>query len=276
MGNIIEENALQIRDIIQRVLQAKPLSNDNVPKRLQVQLQPQINYIHALRTFNEVDRNSALAIHFEVGRFRHEQAAILDLFSHICYTSCYSRLRTQEQLGYIVFSTSTSQNGVMSFRIIVQSDTKDPAFLDSRVEAWLESFKEELDKLNDEEYMHYRTSLVGKILEKDKSLKEEYNRWYTEIQYPRFYIFDRAQRAAAEVGKVEKIDIINFFEHFISLKGKERRKLSVLVYSKDQTMPETLSNDHTIYITNPEEFKKKQSFYGIFNDILDQQNNAKI
>jgi len=139
----------------------------------------------------------------------------------------------------------------MSFRIIVQSDTKDPAFVDSRVEAWVESLKEELAQLNDEEFVHYRNSLVAKILEKDKSLKEEHNRWYNEIQYPRLYEFDRAQLEAIEVGKVEKRDIISFYDNYISLQGKERRKFSVMVYSKDHIIPQTFANDHTIYITIP-------------------------
>jgi len=276
IGNVIEEDAIQTREVLQRVLNAKPLSPENVPKRLQLQLQPQKTYIHALRSFNEVDRNSAFAVHFEVGRYNHEQVGVLDLFAHICYTSCYSQLRTKEQLGYIVHSSSTAQNGVMSFRIIVQSDTKDPAFLDERAEAWIDSLKVELNELKEEEFVHYRNSLVAKILEKDKSLKEEYNRWYGEIQYPRLYQFDRAQKEATEVGKVQKRDIIRFYEDYISLHGKERRKFSVLVYSKDHNMPETFSKDNTIYITNPEEFRKTQSYYVSFNDILDLQYIAKM
>jgi len=231
---------------------------------------PKITYVHALRSYNDVDKNSALAVHYEVGRYDDTQVAILDLFSQITYSSCFSQLRTKEQLGYIVHSTSSSQNGTMSFRIIVQSDTKDPIHLDSRVESWIGSLKKELSDLKEEDFISFRTGLVAKILEKDKSLKEEYNRWYNEVQYPRPYSFNRAEITANEVEKLQRSDIINFYNTYIAEDGPERRKFLTQVFAKDHPLLEPFSTDQVINIGDPAEWKSTcKSFYKGFNEIME-------
>jgi len=267
-GNASKEDAFQTRAVIEKIFNAKPLAKENVPKRLKVQLQPK-TYIHALRSFNEVDHNSAIVVNFETGRYTNAEYSILDLFAHICYSSCFSQLRTKEQLGYIVHSSSTADNGVMSFRVIIQSDTKDPGYLDTRIEEWIESFKKDIEALTEDEFIKFRTSLIGKILEKDKSLKEEYHRWYNEIQYPRPFQFDRAPSLAKEVEKLQKSDLISFYDNHIAKTGLKRRKISALVYSKDHLIPEGTNTEDTIHISKPEEFRKTQSTYDVFHEILD-------
>ena len=61
----------------------------------------------------------------------------LDLLCQIISEPCFNILRTQEQLGYIVFSGKRRGNGVQGLRIIIQSE-RHPEFLDGRVEAFLE------------------------------------------------------------------------------------------------------------------------------------------
>jgi len=125
-----------------------------------------------------------------------------------------------------------------------------------------------LEDLKEADFVSFRTSLIGKILEKDKSLKEEYNRWYNEVQYPRTFFFDRAQSLAKEVEKLQKVDIVNFYNNFISACGKERRKFSVQVFAKDHTIPDPTPSDKIIYVTDPESWRKTQSHYPGFNTII--------
>lgn len=62
----------------------------------------------------------------------------IDLVSQILSEPCYNILRTQEQLGYIVFSGVRKANGAKGLRILVQS-TKHPEFVETRIEKFLTS-----------------------------------------------------------------------------------------------------------------------------------------
>jgi len=67
---------------------------------------------------------------------------------------------------------------------------------------------------------------------------------------------------------LQKSDLVIFYDSHIAKTGPKRRKLSALVYSKDHLIPEGTCNEHTIHISKPEEFRKTQSFYEVFHEIL--------
>jgi insulysin len=61
----------------------------------------------------------------------------LDLVAQILSEPCYNILRTQDQLGYIVFSGTRKANGAKGMRFIVQS-AKPLDYVDERIERFLE------------------------------------------------------------------------------------------------------------------------------------------
>lgn len=94
---------------------------------------------------------------------------------------CYDTLRTNEQLGYVVWSGYRSVNGVHGLRVLVQSSVKDPNYLDERIETFLLAFKTKLDAMSEEEFSKFRNSRVIKTLEKVHSLTELHNRYNGRI-----------------------------------------------------------------------------------------------
>jgi len=107
--------------------------------------------------------------------------ARLGLFECIAKQRAFNQLRTIEALGYIVQTGLISMKNIFAFRVIVQSSDQPAYYLNSRVEAWLKSFREELVRLPEDEFETYRTSLIAKREEKPKTLNEESQRWWTEI-----------------------------------------------------------------------------------------------
>jgi insulysin len=74
---------------------------------------------------------------------------------------------------------------------IIQSDVKCPFFLRERVAAFLESLKEKLEMLTDEEYAKYVESIRSSWLQRSLNLAEETNKVWPEI-YTRKFLFDRS------------------------------------------------------------------------------------
>lgn len=76
---------------------------------------------------------------FSTGGVQEDNSNVfIDLVSQILSEPCYNVLRTQEQLGYIVFSGVRKANGAKGLRILVQS-TKHPEYVEARIDKFLAS-----------------------------------------------------------------------------------------------------------------------------------------
>lgn len=87
---------------------------------------------------NHLHKNSCAHSYYQVGIRSTESNTILELFSQIISEPCHTILRTQEQLGYIVFSGVRKASGVNGLRVIVQSDYH-PQYIEQRIDHFMES-----------------------------------------------------------------------------------------------------------------------------------------
>ena len=174
---------------------------------------------------------------------------LLELFSQIINESCYNQLRTQEQLGYIVFSGVRRSNGAQGFRVIVQSE-RHPEYLDSRIEAFLSSLENSLGELPDEEFKTHVEALATKRLERPKKLSVRNGRYWSEI-LSQHYNFDRDVVEVEVLRGLTKEDVLTFYKTHIA-DSTTRRKLSCQVISTceggaghpdTKTEPSDLEND---------------------------------
>lgn len=73
------------------------------------------------------------------------------VLSHLMEEPCYDQLRTKEQLGYMVWSGLSGTYGIKSLWFVIQSTDRGPAYLENRVENFLELFYTEKLKTMDAE-----------------------------------------------------------------------------------------------------------------------------
>eukprot|EP00903_Cladosiphon_okamuranus_P017869 g16444.t1 len=189
-------------------------------------------YRRSLACPNPKETTSAVCLDTLRGR------ALLNLFTHLLRDKCYAKLRTEEQLGYIVWSGAfTHGKGfVYSVQFGVQSNDRSPSYLDERVESFIAGFRETLTSLTKEEFAVNVRAVVESLLEKDKNLNEEASRHWKEIT-DRSYTFDRFFKDAAVVQGLSQGDLLEFFDHHFSLGGAGRRKLSTWVYGNKHKVP---------------------------------------
>jgi len=69
---------------------------------------------------------------------------------------------------------------VQGLRFLIQSGVKDPMYLDSRIDAFVESIPLLLD-LSEEDFIIYINTIIATKREKDKNINQESNRWWQEI-----------------------------------------------------------------------------------------------
>lgn len=113
----------------------------------------------------------------------------LSLFSQIAAEPCFDILRTKQQLGYIVSGHASQTTGTMGYTVLVQSE-RDPVYVETRIEAFLDGLKEIIEEMSEEEFEKHKQSLISKKEEKPKNLGEETKRFWGRIQ-DRYFEFSR-------------------------------------------------------------------------------------
>jgi insulysin len=200
-GNFVESEALQLGKIVCEGLKYTKLFPSQFPERRVVEIAPGSNNCYSVPGYNQEDLNSAILVSFQIGEETTGMRALADLLAQILSEPCYSQLRTEEQLGYIVGSGVDSQRGVVSLRIIVQSSVKPPEFLEERVDNFLAKFKEILKGMTKSDFEQYVQVLIALKLEKDKSLSQESTRHFLEISRRR-YDFNRREKEVEELNRI--------------------------------------------------------------------------
>jgi len=209
-----------------------PLFPSQLTKPRIVQLGDTIEYRFQRREWNKANTNSAICTLYQLDCEKEGGTmalrARLELFAHIFKEPCFNQLRTQEQLGYLVFSGMMRTEGVDYFRVLIQSDVASPQLLDQRIELFVARFRV--------------NAVVKALLEKPKHEMEESMRAWREIANETF-AFDRRQRVAAIVASLQPRDLVAFFDSFIGVGGERRSKLSVCLYGAKHPFPQLAADD---------------------------------
>lgn len=230
-GNV---NEMAAREMVDRVLtglktsfMARPLPTSQQKRGRQVQLADGVSYRY--KRDNSVQNCSSLEMYLQCGMQEKRENMILELLCQIITEPCYDVLRTQEQLGYIVFSGLRRSQGVQGLRIIVQSD-RTPSYVETRVEVFIETMKEHIKGMNDAQFKTHVKALASKRLEHPKKMGSQNLKYWSEIS-TQLYNFERDRAEVHELNTLEKIDVINLYHKMIASDAPKRHKLSVHVLS---------------------------------------------
>uniref|UniRef100_A0A5S6QRK5 Insulin-degrading enzyme n=1 Tax=Trichuris muris TaxID=70415 RepID=A0A5S6QRK5_TRIMR len=252
-GNATEEEAVRlvhlIRQVISRNRTLKPLLASQVPLYRELQLPVGRQVVFAAE--NKVHANSAIELLLQVGVEKTRENMLLELFVQIIQEPCFDQLRTKEQLGYIVFSGMRRAHGTQGLRVIVQSD-RSPVYVENRIELFLEQMLAELEKMPIEEFEQHKASLEAKRLDKPKKLSAASAKYWAEIASEQYH-FTRDVDEVAELKKITKEELLQFVKEFIALNARERRKLSVRIFSTEQKKHERAKRET---LTDPSPVEK--------------------
>jgi len=263
-GNVSKEDAKTMSNIILDGLKPQPPFASCRPQSRVVQLKDGCEYLHRFPEPNTNNTNSCVEVLFQVGPVDLKVNAELSLLSHLVREPAYNELRTHEQLGYIVHSSlKTSGDAVKGLLFLIQSDSKDAIYLDSRIENFLDGFRVKMVKMSNTEFETNIEAVAQNFLEKNKNLGEESGQYWSAIAN-NTYLFKKRSLLAAEVKKLSMFRILQFFDKFIAKSAPRRKKLSVQVFAQqhldhyDDPVPQSITS------LRPEEvvdFKRSMPLY---------------
>ncbi|XP_013403642.1 insulin-degrading enzyme [Lingula anatina] len=262
-GNVTRQRAEEVLDIIQNMLKencdTKPLAPSQKKRWREVQLPDGCSYLY--KSTNDVHKSSSIEVYYQCNLQETHSNVLLELFCQIISEPCFNILRTQEQLGYIVFSGIRRNSGVQGLRIIVQSD-RSPEYVESRTEAFLKKMESYILEMTDDIFKKHVEALAKKRLEKPKKMSAQNGKLWSEINCKQ-YNFDRDEIEAAHLRTLTKDDVMQFYKELISPEAPKRHKVSVHVVSTakktgsgDEVSDEVVKEIASLNMATPENAKE--------------------
>ncbi|WOK97143.1 insulin-degrading enzyme-like 1, peroxisomal isoform X2 [Canna indica] len=277
-GNIEPNEAESIVQHIEDVMfksthpKCKPLfPSQHLSNRI-VKLERGLRYYYPVEVFNAKDENSALIHYIQVHQDDIKMNVRLQLFALIAKQAAFHQLRSIEQLGYITILMQRYDSGVRGVQVIIQSTVKDPSYLESRVDSFLETFASKIHEMTDDEYKNNVNALTDMKLEKHKNLWEESGFYWREIVDGTFK-FDRIDSEVAALKELKKEELIDFFDTYIKVDAPQRKALSIQVYGGQNSaeykkVMEQVDTPKLHRIKDVFNFRRSRPLYGSFKGGL--------
>ncbi len=156
-GNWSDDEARQSVDILLSALGSKPFPESERFKQV-VEVMPKGKRFQFSREVE--DNNNSLAYAIQVGEKDLSIIAKTSLIASVVESDFYTQMRTNQQLGYIVWSFYQRIEERVFFRLVIQSSTHGPFEMSKRVNGWLASTEKLFSNLTDQEFQRHQQSLI--------------------------------------------------------------------------------------------------------------------
>lgn len=225
-GNLYKEDAFAMTKLVENTLQFRPLPHTQWTIPRNIILPPGSSFTYQRKLKDPANINHCIEYFLYIGdRSDRSLRAKLQMLAQMTDEPAFNQLRTKEQLGYVVWSGGRTTATTFGYRVTIQSE-RPAEYLESRINAFLSQFGEELQNMSAEEFESHRRSLVNRRQEKLKNLDSETSRFSSHIDSG-YYDFFQVDEDVARIRQLTKEDMVEFFDIFIDPKSSHRAKLSV-------------------------------------------------
>lgn len=140
------------------------------------------------------------------------ERATYRLLAQIVSSPFYEEIRTNRQLGYIVYAMPYEILETPALGFVVQSPGSSPTEIDAAVQEFSKTFMNTLSDMKPSDLDREKQAVISKLLEADRQLGEISRRYWQEIDRGETD-FNSRQRLADAIGKVSRGDLIEAFQN---------------------------------------------------------------
>ncbi|MCJ8339605.1 MAG: insulinase family protein [Pseudomonadales bacterium] len=178
-GNIQRDSALRLAKLIRKNLQIVNVAPITESDRL-LKLQPGSSI---LKVKNIDHSDSALVLYLQGQDKSFQQQAATSLLAEIIGSRYYSELRTEQQLGYIVFASPMSLEKLPGLAFVVQSPTASPEQIESSNNQFLAEFAGQLAAIKPAELERYKQSIIARYNTQERNIYQRSARFWQQIHF---------------------------------------------------------------------------------------------
>lgn len=166
-GNWTGKKAEESVSLIFNALKSRPLPEKERFEEVVEVLEPGEH----IRFTQEVeDNNNSLAYAIQVGEKDFDLQAKTSMVASIIENDFYTQMRTNQQLGYIVWSFQQLVENRIFLRLVIQSSTHGPFEMSKLVNFWLLDAKDLFDNLTEDEFERFRQGLIISLEKEEDSI----------------------------------------------------------------------------------------------------------
>jgi len=167
-----------------------------------------------LRRIPVEQSDSAIAYYFQGEDRSLDSRAYFGLLGQVLHPAFFADLRTDKQLGYVVYASPMPLMEVPGLAFVVQSPVADPDTLSDQVERFIDEHREILADMSEEEFQRQKAALRSQLLEKDQRLNERSNRYWREIDREN-YAFNTHEQIAEELMGIDREAFLSFYDRVL-------------------------------------------------------------
>jgi insulysin len=211
VGNLTPEEARDLRETAASLYDLKTLQFKGV----------RVARLDKPNTFSETGglNNNAIVNYYQFAQYDPHHWAPVLLLSKLISEASFTVLRTEQQLGYVVFADASRDLGDMGMFILVQGSYKNPQQMNEVIKDFLAALT-----IDPQDFEDLRDAVVTSLLIPDISLDDLTLRLWSEVATNRLE-FDNAS-LADEVAKVKQSEV----ETLLATAAASKGVLSVQVF----------------------------------------------
>jgi len=162
--------------------------------------------------------DSALAaLYVPLGYGEYQSMANSSMLSQIVQPWFYNQLRTEEQLGYAVFAFQMPIGRQWGIGFLLQSNSKQPAYLLQRYQAFYPQAEKRLRTMPQSDFAQYQQAMINQLQQRPQTLDEEAARYGRDFDRQN-YAFDTRQKVIEQIQQLTPGALADFFHQAVMQK----------------------------------------------------------
>ena len=226
-GDFEEKSAKRTFELFKRISGTTPLLSEDVfrIKYLQQYNQEDIQLVDTLDV-----NNSCFYREYEIGSDNPEYRAATMILGQACSQPFFTEMRTNQQLGYIVWSYTRSREKTNYLNFLIQSGEYSAAELAQRADNFILTLPKYIEELNSDIFSKLKYSAIEKIEKTPKSIQEKASK-LSDLIFEKKADFLRDSKTITALKKINQVRVYQILSN--TLGEKSRKMTNFLMFSKD-------------------------------------------
>jgi len=226
-GNVSKHQARVNTDLLTEILNIKPEKWTKVIHQGRLDFKSGEDITQILKT--QVNNSCLWRLQY-FGENTIEEAAQAQVIGNFVESPFYLEMRTNQQLGYIVWGGAASAKKSSYFYFIIQSGNHPAEYLASQAQEFSLTLPDSLRQLSEEEFLIIKNAVIEKIKEKPTSIAEQAGKYY-DLAFDHNGNFNRNEEVIQAVENLTREKSVEVLSKVLANETLERA--TVLLYAKE-------------------------------------------
>ena len=217
-GDFVKEDGKKVVSLFKNKTKTKPIVREEAFEidYLDLSKKETIQYVEELLV-----NNSCFYRKYKIGEDTPENRALATLISKAIEQPFYTEMRTNQQLGYIVWSYPRSYDETYYLNLVIQSGVYPADELNKRVDKFVSGSVDIINQLDDETFQQLIDSAIEQLERKPMSISERATK-HKNLIFEHGGDFDRDQKTIESLRVAKKETVA---EHLRTMVSEDSRNM---------------------------------------------------